>query len=82
MAVVRQHNVDICYSPEELAAIFCAMCDDEQGQFFENVKQIMDSWPFTAGRNLQLIAIASDMPAKGRELIEDLHSLLLPATGE
>lgn len=51
---------DVTLSPDDVAALFCEMNDDEQAQFFEHVGRRMAEWG-AFKRDTQVISIAEHM---------------------
>lgn len=58
-------------TPEELASLFCQLCNDEQARFLTAVCREAMDWPGT-GWDGQAAAIAQKSDAEGRSVIGSL----------
>jgi len=74
-AAQRNVTIDVPITPQEMAAAFCEMGDQEQADFFAAIKPITDEWP-GAGLCAQSNWINARLNADGRFVLETLASHL------
>lgn len=58
-------------TPQELAALFCQLCNDEQAEFFAAVADESKDWPGT-GWDGQAMAIVEKLDSAGRFVLSAL----------
>lgn len=70
-----QRNIEVDITPQEMAAAFCAMSDDDQAAFFAAIKPITDEWP-GSGLCMQANWINASLNDDGRFVLQTLASHL------
>ena len=75
MSVQRNVTIDVAITPQEMAAAFCEMGDQEQADFFAAIKPITDKWP-GAGLCAQSNWINACLNDDGRFVLQTLASHL------
>lgn len=80
MTVKRE--IEVRLTPSELAELFCAMCGDEQAEFFEHAGRIANDWPVPGGWCGQSYDIVKHLGPTGRATIATLAAHLDPEPSE
>jgi hypothetical protein len=73
-----KREIEIHLDPSELAELFCAMCGDEQAEFFEHAGRIANDWPVPGGWCGQSYDIVKHLGPTGRATIATLAAHLEP----
>ena len=76
-----KREIEVRLTPSELAELFCAMCGDEQAEFFDRVGAISADWPAT-GWCLQACDIVSHLTPTGRATVATLAGHLETTPGD
>lgn len=73
----RYITVDFEPTPEEIADVFVNMNSEQQAAFFAHIKVATADWP-GAGWCQQSYAIAKDLNAPGRDVLQTLVAHVFP----
>lgn len=70
--ILRNIEVDIKISVEELAKEFAALYSDEQAKFFSVVSEIVAEWKRPFVFQLQFISESEELTPRGRRLMQQI----------
>jgi hypothetical protein len=65
-------NIDLRFTPEELATEFANMVAEDQADFFNMVAQVSGEWRSSFAQQLQGVTDCENLNAKGRKIMEQI----------